>query len=423
MEEYKLHKNILCIDLKSFYASVECAFRNLDPFETPLVVADRSRGDAAICLATTPYLRNLGVKNRGRIFEIPENLREKVIYARPQMKLYMEYTLKIIEIYLEFISEEDLYVYSIDEAFLDVTNYLSYYKMTDIELAKKIVDRIHNDLGLYASCGVGPNMLMSKLALDIDSKKEKDSIAKWTYDDIESKLWPVTPISKMWGIGRQMEKNLNKLGLITIGDIANYNINLLKSRFGVIGEELWYHTHGIDMSILQEKDMLRNKNKSIGNTQVLFHDYYSPEIYTIILEMADEITRRLRLSKKKCKVMHFGMRYSKDFGSFHKQVSFDQPTSNFKDIYHACIKVFDNLYDGTSPIKGVSISLSSLVVTSIYQFDMFEDFEEIEKERKLLESLDKVKLRYGKNAINRASSLSEASTIIERNKLIGGHHE
>src|SRR5690554_5282677 len=291
LKVYQLNRNILCIDLKSFYASVECVLRGLDPFKTPLVVADKSRGGGSIVLAVTPYLKSLGIPSRCRIHELPENL--NIIFAKPQMQTYLEYSASVIGVYLDFISEDDLYVYSIDEAFLDLTSYLAYYKKTDIELAEKILNTITSKLGLTATCGIGPNMLMSKLSMDIEAKKNPNNIAKWNYDDIKDHLWPVTPLSKMWGIGHRMESHLNKFGLFTIGDIANYPKEKLKRRFRVLGEELWYHTHGIDLSDIKDKDKLRAKPKSFGSGQVLFRDYNETEIMTIILEMVDEVSRLL----------------------------------------------------------------------------------------------------------------------------------
>jgi len=202
MEEYKLHRNIICIDIKSFFASVECALLGLDPFEVPLVVADQSRGGGSIVLAVSPYLRKLGVPSRCRIFELPKNV--NIVYQKPRMEKYLEYSTKIVEIYLRYVSDEDLYVYSIDEAFLDVTEYLNFYQKTDYELAQTILNTIMSELKLIATCGIGPNMLMAKLALDIESKKAPNYIAKWDYEDIPNKLWTVSPLSEMWGIGRNM---------------------------------------------------------------------------------------------------------------------------------------------------------------------------------------------------------------------------
>lgn len=420
MDEYKLHRHILCIDLKSFYASVECALRNLDPFKTPLVVADAGRGGGSIVLAVTPYLKSLGIPSRLRFYELPKEI--DMIIAKPRMSLYLEYSAKIIEVYLKFISEEDLYVYSVDEAFLDVTEYLTYYGLTDVELAKKILKAIYDETKLFATVGIGPNMLIAKLALDIESKKAPDFIAKWSYEDIPKKLWPIEPLNEMWGIGYQMQKNLNRLGLITIGDIANYNVLELKRQFGILGEELYYHTHGIDMSMIQHKKNVRAKSKSYGIGQTLFSDYFVPDIFQIILEMVDDVSRRLRLSHQVAKTIHLGIGYSKEVGGgFSRQVTLDQPTSSEKTIYETCLYLFNKFYDH-EPIRRVHISASQLQKAHVYQFSLFEDPERLLKEHNLFQAVDEMKFKYGRNKINRASTELESSTAKARNKMIGGHH-
>jgi DNA polymerase V len=215
------------------------------------------------------------------------------------------------------------------------------------------------------------------------------------------------------------------MGIYTVGDLANYNVNLLKRRFGVIGEELYYHANGIDSSLVQDKYKLRSKSKSFGNSQVLFEDYYVPEIYTIILEMIDELTRRLRLAKKEGKTLTLGIRYSKDVGGgFSRQRQLENPSSSFSDIFKLALSIFNDHYDGESAIRAVSVSISSLCeISSVHQLSLFEDYEKIEREERLLHALDELKLHFGKNSVNRLSSLTEASTIKERNKFIGGHHE
>lgn len=420
MDEYKIYRHILCIDLKSFYASVECALLGLDPFKTPLVVADKSRGHGSIVLAVTPYLKSLGVPSRCRIHEIPADL--PIIFQKPRMEMYLEYSTKIIEIYLRFISEDDLYVYSIDEAFLDITEYLTYYKKTDVEMAEMILKTILDETKLYATCGIGQNMLLAKLALDIESKKAPNFIAKWTYDDIPHKLWPVSPLSEMWGIGTQMEKRLHRLGLQTIGDIAHYNPISLKNIFGVLGEELYYHTHGIDMSLIQQKNTIRAVSKSYGSGQTLFHDYYPPDIYQIILEMIDDVSRRLRLHKKVCRTIHFGIAYSKEVGGgFGRQVTLDQPTANASVIYEACLRLFRTYYED-EPIRRVHVSVGNLLDQHVTQFSLFDDVELLAKEYRLHQAMDDLKFKFGKNSVNRASSELESSTIKARNSMIGGHH-
>jgi DNA polymerase V len=420
MEQYKLKRNILCIDLKSFYASVECAVSGLDPFKTPLVVADKTRSEGSIVLAVTPYLKQLGVPNRCRVYELPKNI--EIIFRKPRMERYLEYSTKIIEIYLNFVAEADMYVYSVDEVFLDVTEYLDYYKKTDYEIAKTIMDEVYKQTKIYSTCGVGPNMLIAKLALDIESKHSKDFIAKWSYEDLPSKLWPITPLSKMWGIGRNMERNLNALGINKIEDLAKYDVGKLKKKFGIIGEELYYHTHGIDMSLIQEKLRLKPASKSYGIGQTLFLDYYKPEIYQIIQEMVDDVCRRLRISKKKASTLHFGLGYSKDVGGgFARQMKFSQPSSNESQVYQLCLKIMSRFYDD-SPIRVVRVAVSGLIEDDNYQINMFEDIESIVKEQKVFMAVDGIKEKFGKNSINRASSELKASTIKARNEMIGGHN-
>lgn len=419
-KEYQIHKNIMCIDLKSFYASVECSIRGLDPFKTPLVVADQQRGDGSIVLAVTPYLKKLGVPSRCRIYELPKDI--KIIFAKPRLKTYLEYSVKVIEVYLEFIAEEDLYIYSVDEVFLDVTNYLKLYKLNTYDLAKKILKRIYEKLQLYATCGIGPNMLIAKLAMDLEAKKSPEFIAKWDYDDIPKKLWPVAPLRKMWGIGFKMEERLNNLGLITIGDIANYEVKKLKKEFGILGEELYYHCHGIDQSVIMDKYLLKAKNHSYGIGQTLFKDYNEEEIKTIILEMTDEIVSRLRIAQKSCKTIHLTIGYSKEYGKgFSRQITLDYPTKYHSVIYQECLNLFDLYYEGY-PIRQVMISLSNLTDSKIYQYSLFEDPELLEKDFQLKQTLDEIKMRYGKNSVNRLVSETKHSTAKLRNKQIGGHH-
>ena len=204
MENLYLNRHFLCIDLKSFFASCECVERNLDPFSVALVVANPYQGNGAITLAITPYLKSMGVASRTRLYEIPQNIKYTIV--PPRMRLYMQKSKEVVNVYLDYVSSDDLHIYSVDECFLDVTNYLKMYKKTDYELAKDILESVYKKTGLTATCGIGPNMLMAKVAMDIEAKKHKNGIAKWTYDDIPKKLWPITPLSKMWGIGKNMEK-------------------------------------------------------------------------------------------------------------------------------------------------------------------------------------------------------------------------
>ncbi|MCK5387672.1 MAG: Y-family DNA polymerase [Candidatus Izimaplasma sp.] len=420
MEQYQIHKNIICIDLKSFYASVECVLRGLNPFTTPLVVADKSRSNGSIVLAVTPYLKRRGVKSRCRVFELPND--PSIIFAKPRMKKYLEFSTRIIEIYLSYVSYEDMHIYSVDEVFLDLTSYLSFYKKTDVEMAKIILKDILETTKIPATCGIGSNMLLSKIALDIESKKSPTFIAKWTYEDVPTKLWPIFPLSKMWGIGQNMERNLNRLGILRIGDLAHYPLSKLRKYYGIMGEELYHHAHGIDMSIINEKSVYKPVSKSYGMGQTLFHDYYGDTVTQIILEMTDEVTKRLRAGNKKAYTINLGISYSKEIGGgFNRQMTLIFPTCNESEIYNACISLFDEFYD-SSPIRKVTIRVSNLVEEYFIQLNLFKDMNKVIKDHKLHSSIDNIKFKYGKSAALRASSLLKDSTVMARNKMVGGHN-
>lgn len=422
MKEYQIYKEIICIDLKSFYASVECSFLNLDPFKTPLVVADKSRGGGSVVLAVTPFLKNLGVPSRCRIYELPKNI--NIIFRRPQMKKYMIVAKKIIEIYLNYISEEDLHIYSIDEAFLDLTPYLSLYKKNTKEIAQDILRSIYKKTGIYASCGIGKNMLLSKLALDLEAKDSPDFISCWDYNSVKEKLWKVNSLSKMWGIGPRLEKKLHRLGITNVYDLAHYNKEALKEHFGILGEELYYHANGIDQSKIQDKKYIFSKRKSYGQSQVLFRDYYAPDIYIIIRETVDELTRKLRSSNYYTQTIRLGISYSKDFSSgFNRQITLDEPTMSGNEIFKACIKLFQKFYKGF-PIRKIYVGLTKLKKLEYKKISIF-DYEEksIEDENNIFHKVDEIKRKFGKNFINRSSSMLDSSTIRSRNKMVGGHHE
>lgn len=421
LEKYRIYRRIICIDLKSFYASVECADLGLDPFKTPLVVADKSRGDGSICLAVSPYLRNKGVPGRLRIFELPKG--ENIIFCKPRMKRYLEASAKVVSIFLRYVSQEDIYIYSVDESFLDFTDYKTLYPESNIKLAKRISDEIYRETKLYCSCGIGPNMLLSKLAMDIEAKKTKNQIAEWTYEDVEKKLYSITPLSKMWGIGRRYEATLNKMGYKKVGDIAKADPTIFKKRFGILGEELWHHTHGIDMSLIQDKKKFKPLSKSYGVGQVMFEDYNKDTSPEIILEMADDLSSRLRQTKKKTKTIHLSIGYNQTYGGgFSRQMKLKEPINLGKDIQKACLELFDKYYNG-EPIRRFQISVSGLVDDSGLQLSLFEDKEKKSKEEKLLDTMDEIKKKYGKNSIRRASTELEYSTAKKRNQEVGGHHE
>ena len=417
MDQVYLHRNFLCIDLKSFFASAECLDRGLNPFTTPLVVANPTQGNGAITLAVTPYLKTLGVKSRGRLYEIPKSI--KYMIAKPRMSLYLAKSREVVEVYLKYVSLEDLHIYSIDECFLDVTNYLKMYEKSDYELALDILEDVQKSTGLTATCGIGPNMLLAKLSMDIEAKHNKDFIAKWTYDDIPTKLWPIHPLSKVWGIGPRMEVNLNRLGIYSVYDLAHYDRNKLKQKFGVIGTELWNHANGIDLSLIG--DMEKTKDKSYSHSQVLFKDYNGNNIKIIIREMVEVVAMRLHKNHVTSSLIGLGIGYSKDVGGgFYHQIKLDQPTDVENVILSNALMIFDKYYEGL-PIRKVTISCGRLQEKSGVQLNIFDNIEKIKEQEQIDEAILEIKDKYGKNALLKASSLLNDSTIHERNKKIGGH--
>ncbi len=413
-----MERSILCIDLKSFYASVECIERKLDPFKVPLVVANKLQGDGAITLAITPALKKLGVKSRGRLFEIPKNINYTIV--PPRMSLYVKKSEEIVKIYLDFVAKEDLHVYSIDEAFLDVTNYLKYYNMPLEKLALKILKTITKKTGLTATCGIGPNMFLAKAALDNDAKYASNGIAMWNYDDVPNKLWPIKPLSNMWGIGYRMEKNLNNLGIHSVYDLAHYDKNKLKDLFGVIGEELWNHANGYDAAVISEGYNLK-RSVCFSSSQILFKDYTKENIHLIFSETLDVLTSRLRKTNKVCKLIGLSIGYSKDCGGgFYHTIKMDASTDNKKELFRYINLLFDKYYEGL-PIRKVGISLGGLHSKKAMQLNLFDDYMDVIKDDLTNKKIDEIKNKYGKNSILSASSLLDDSTIISRNKKIGGH--
>ncbi len=413
-------RHFLCIDLKSFFASVECIARHLDPFTTPLVVANPTQGNGAITLAVSPYLKKQGIKGRTRLYEIPKSIHYTI--APPRMKLYLEKSKEVVSIYLDYVAKEDLHIYSIDECFLDVTHYLKLYQKTDVELAIDILKTIEEKTGLTATCGIGPNMLLAKVSMDIEAKHMPKNIAKWTKKDIKTKLWSITPLSKMWGIGSRMEKHLNDLNLFSVGDLAKYDMNKLKDKFGVMGEELWNHANGIDTSKISDFDSIK-KEQSFSHSQVLFKDYYAENAKLIIEEMLGVLTTRLRAHHFETSSVALGIGYSKTIGDgFYHHTRLEIATDDESLLLKNIFLLFDRYYEDL-PIRKITICLGKLSKKEGIQLNLFEDFEQLQKQQQMHKTVDTLKEKYGKNSLLKASSLLDDSTIKERNQKIGGHHE
>lgn len=403
-------RSIISIDLKSFFASVECVNRNLNPYTTPLVVADIRRGNGAMTLAATPFLRNKGIKSRSRVYELPKNI--KIIFAPPRMKLYEEYSKKVFSIYSEFFEEKDIHYYSIDEVFIDATDYLKYYKKTDYEIALMLMNEVKKRTGLTTTAGIGPNIFLSKVAMDIEAKHNKNCIAKWTYNDIQTKLWNISPLSEIWGFGKQIETKLNNLKIYSVKDINNYPRDFYIKRFGnVMGNDIWCKANGIDFTTIDDLNS-RSKDKSMSMSQILMKDYNPEDALLIIKEMNDLLNEKLRKMHLTTKLVFLGVRYSRDFNDgFSMSVSLNENEDNKNKIFEVLKFIYDkNIKD--FPVRKVAIAYSRLNPKRCTQLDLFEKNDTSDNEYE--EAIEKIKDKFGRTSVLRASSLLKNSTIKNR---------
>lgn len=416
-----MQKYYLCIDLKTFYASVECVERGLDPFNTNLVVADPNRGKGTICLAISPKMKMLGVKNRCRIFEIPPTI--KYIVATPRMKKYIEYSANIYAIYLKYFSKEDIHVYSIDEAFMDVTKYLKLYKLNPIELAKKIIKDIFKTYGITATAGIGTNMYLAKIALDITAKHNPNNIGYLNEEKYKKELWHHKPLSDFWQIGKGIERRLNKMRIFDMYDIAHTEQKRLYKEFGVNAEYLIDHSWGKESCTIADIKAYKPKTNSITNSQVLFEDYSFIKARLVLKEMVELGSLRLIESNLVTDTVGLYIGYSKNTikatGGTRKLINY---TNTYSELLKAFLEIYDKTTDKDIPIRRIGVNFTNVIETESVQLSLFIDQEKIDEERKLELAMCKIKNKMGKNAIIRGMDLEDGATTIMRNKLIGGHN-
>jgi len=411
---------VFFVDMKSFYASVSCILMGLDPLKTKLaVVGDVSR-DGSVVLAATPEMKKFGIKTGSRNYEI---IRQKDVYiVNPAMSTYVNISNKITELMLtKYVAPIDFMQYSIDEFAFTMKGYKKLHKLSPLQLAKKIQDDIYDHFGITSSIGIGSNLLLAKICMDIESKKHPSGISQWTYEDIPTKMWKITPLNKFWGIAKKTEQKLNRLGITTIGELANYPKEVLIRQFGnVMGTELHLHANGIDFSKIGEMKNYKPKDKSIGKSQVLLRDYHSHEIKTLILEQLEEVCYRLRSQGNQARTIHFGIGYSSGIGGFSKSVTIDEPTNLTKDFYKVCIRLLEENYN-QEPVRTISIALKNFVKVDTEQISFFTDPIKKQKDQKLSAAMDSIRRKYGKNSLLMACSYTEHSTIRANNNKIGGH--
>ncbi len=408
-------RNILCVDMKSFYASCSALSLGLDPLTCYLaVVADTERSGCVVLAATPMLKKDFGIKTGSRLFEIPQDNRIHIINA--QMAMYIDTSVQLTRFFTRYVPLEAIHTYSVDESFILADGTQRLWGSAT-ELAEQIRHDMVNEFGLTCSIGIGPNMLMAKLCLDLEAKKY--GCAKWDFEDVQTKLWPVTPLREMWGIGSRMERNLNRLGIRTVGQLANFPLEKLEQKFGIMGNQLYHHAWGIDLSELGSPIM--KGQISYGKGQILLRDYTDEkEIQCVILEMCEEVARRARSAGKAGRTISLGLGFSKTEigGGFHRSLSLQEPTNLTMELYAACLTLFRTFYRG-EVVRQISITLSNVYDDSHMQLNLFD--EEKPKKRQLGYVMDAIRDKYGSTALLRAVSYTKAGTARHRSTLLGGH--
>ena len=415
------NKIYLCIDLKSFYASVECVERGWDPLTARLVVADPERSEKTICLAVSPALKQMGVPNRCRVFQIPKEIPYKM--APPRMQLYIDYAAEIYGVYLKYIAKEDIQVYSIDEAFLDVTDYLHLYQMTAVELGRKIMQDILDTTGIPAACGVGTNLYLAKVALDILAKHETDRIAYLDEARYREKLWKHKPLTDFWRVGRGTVERLSNMGICTMEEIAHARESLLYKSFGIDAELLIDHAWGREPVTIADIKAYRPKNTSFSSGQVLPRDYEYEEGVLVVKEMADLLC--LDLVDQGLVTSHIslviGYSNQKCFEPARGSTTLRSATSSNRRLLSYVEQLYRRIVRPGAYIRRITLTYTGVMTEDYQQFDLFSDPEETEKDVKAQRAAISIKQRYGRNAILKGMNLEESATTIERNGQIGGH--
>lgn len=412
--QYERH-NVLCIDIRSFYASVEAVKRGLNPLTTLLAVVGDVKRQGSIVLATSPALKKkYGLSNVNRFYELPNDSDIYVVQAN--MAHYVATSVQITKLLHTYAPQEAIHPYSVDEMWLTV-NGLNHLFGSPIQIAEQIKNDIFNSFGLTCAIGIGDNKFLAKVILDLHAKKARNGIAECTYEDVKHKLWPF-PVEKIWGIGSRMKRNLNNLGIITLGQLAQFPLKQLKKHFGIMGEQLYWHAWGIDLSPVFGQFTKTNR-KSYGHGISLLRDYSRDETLICILDLCEEICRRARTDKRVGQTVHLGIGYcKKTSGGFHRSTSITTPTNITMDVYRVCTQLFERYYDGKSQIRRVYVTLTNLVDDNMTQLDLFS---ERTKHKDIGYVMDQIRDKFGPTAILRATSYTDAGITRERSKKIGGH--
>lgn len=409
-----------CIDMKTFYASVECAERGLNPFETNLAVVDETRGKNALCLAITPKMKAQGIKNRCRMSEIPKSI--NFIRALPRMQLYIDYAADIYEIYLNYFAPQDIHVYSIDESFIDVTDYLPMYNIDAVSFAKKLMNEIDAKMHIPSTAGIGTNLYLAKIALDITAKHSKNHIGYLDEETYIKTLWKHRPITDFWQIARGTERRLAKYGIVDMEGIAKAPTDLLYKVFGVNAELLIDHAWGREPCLMEDIKNYRSKSKSVSFSQVLPSDYTYEQAKVVMMEMVlngchEMMSRKVITNKVGIYVGYtFGGRESTG-GTTRMTVTTNLPSK----IEPYVEQLFEKIMDKQVPIRRLGINFEDMCDEGCEGYDLFTNFEEVEREKNREHAILEITDKYGKNAILRGLNYMDGATQRERNTFIGGH--
>ncbi|WP_455136881.1 Y-family DNA polymerase [Thermophilibacter sp.] len=440
-----MERSYLCIDLKCFYASVECVDRGKDPFGHRLVVADPTRGPKTICLAVSPAMKALGVRNRCRVFEIPDGIEYEM--APPRMRRYMEVSADIYARYLRYFSPEDIHVYSVDEVFIDVTPYLALYGLTPRELACRLIALVRRETGICATAGVGPNLFLAKVALDVTAKHAPDNIGELDEASFKCLIWPHRPITDIWGIGPGVAQRLAAMGATCLGEVALLPERALYDEFGINAELLIDHAWGVEPCTMAQIHAYRPHAHSIGNGQVLPRDYEYEEARVVLCEMVDALVLELVEKGLVCGHVSLFVGYAAERGDwdgpgvrtftgehgtrrFGRAVPHDNAsrklgelTNSRARLHEHFLALFDEVVDKNRPVRRINIALGALAPEEFASLTLFSDPEGDAAEHRLAEATIAVKRRFGRNALVRGTSFRPCATGRERNQQVGGHHE
>ena len=413
----------LCVDLKSFYASVECVDRGLDPLKADLVVADPERGEMTICLAVSPALKAKGVRNRCRIFDIPAHLH--YMMAAPRMQRYVDVSADIYEIYLKYVSPEDIHVYSIDECFLDITSYLALYGCTARQMARQLMHEVLQATGIRATCGIGTNLYLAKVALDITAKRAPDFIGELNEESYRQKLWQHRPLTDFWQVGPGISRRLESCGITTMEGIAHADEERLYRLLGINAELLIDHAWGIETTTIRDIRSYQSSTQCLCRGQVLPFDYPFEKGLLIIKEMMDRLCLELVEKSLVSSSVTLYVGYSGACGpmdSAHGTTSVTKPSNADAVWVPAIERLYQQIVRRDVPVRRLTLCCNDIHSEDLLQFSLLDaDSEELQRNRKLQKALSGIHLRYGRNAVLKGTNYEEGATARERNHQIGGH--